>query len=407
MVRLPRPLREKVGVRGVLVGLFVVGLAAVAGCKKSDSALTWTRTFGGASSDWGNSVQQTRDSGYVVTGCFGQYGAGEGDLWLIKTDAAGDTVWTRTCGGAHMDWGNAVRQTQDGGYIVAGCTRSVGEDFGTVWLVKFSAEGDTVWTRTFGGTDGEEGTAVQETQDGGYVVTGNTYHFGAGSNDMWLIKTDAGGDSVWTRAYGGADDDRASSVQQTIDGGYIIVGATLSYGAGNWDVWLVKTDSNGLMIWNKTYGGTSYDWGYSVQQTRDGGYIIAGTTYGPGRHNAWLLKVDANGDTVWTRDFDWRNNSEVRSVRQTEDRGYIVSGFTQCVGPGGTDVWLVKTDADGDTIWTRTFGGDRDEWGNCVQQAQDGGYIVTGFTMSYGAGRDDVWLVKTGPNGEVDEGGGN
>jgi len=394
-------------VRTLAVVLSVVGIVLAPGCRKKDSALRWTRTFGGANSDWGESVQQTNGGGYVITGCYSQYGANEGDLWLIKTDANGDTVWTRTCGGAHFDYGNTVRQTQDGGFIVAGCTRSVGEGFGAVWLVRFSPEGDTVWTRTFGTTQGGEGTSVQQTLDGGYVVAGYTYNPGSGSIDFWLVRTDANGDSVWTRAYGGADDDRASSVQQTIDGGYVIAGATLSFGAGNWDVWLVKTDTAGEMVWCKTYGGTSCDWGYSVQQTSDGGYAIAGTTYSGGAGGRpWLIRTNADGDTVWTRAFDRGTYSEGRSLQQTGDGGFIVSGFTECGSPGGEDVWLIKTDADGDTMWTRTFGGADNEWGNSVQQTQDGGYIIAGSTSSYGAGRDDVWLMKTDAEGRVDEGGG-
>jgi hypothetical protein len=160
------------------------------------------------------------------------------------------------------------------------------------------------------------------------------------------------------------------------------------------------------MHWSRTYGGSNFDWGYSVQQTIDGGYAIAGTTYSGGAGGrVWLIRTDPNGDTLWTRAFERGSYDEGRSVRQTADSGCIVAGFTERTG-SGADVLLIKTDANGDTVWTRTFGGKNGEQGNCVQQTWDGGYIITGFTMSYGAGRDDVWLVKTGPNGEVDEGGG-
>ena len=260
--------------------------------------MSWWRTYGGTSGDLGKSVQLTSDGGYIVVGYTGSYGAGNGDVYLVKTDSSGDTLWTRTYGGTDNDWGNSVQQTSDGGYIIAGNTWSFGAGDFDVYLVKTNASGDTLWTRTYGGTATDWGFSVQQTSDGGYIIAGYTVSFGAGSYDVYLIRTNASGDALWTRTYGGGNYDRGHSVQQTSDGGYIIAGETYSFGAGDYDIYLVKTDISGDTLWTRTYGETDYDGGYSVQQTSDSGYIIAGYTgsFGAGSYDVYLIKTDANGN---------------------------------------------------------------------------------------------------------------
>ena len=198
----------------------------------------WTETFGGSDNEVGYSVQQTTDGGYIIAGSTESFGAGNADVWLVKTDASGDTLWTKTFGGSELDIGYSVQQTLEGGYIIAGVSFSFGAD---VWLIKTDASGDTLWTKTFGGSDRDRSYSVQQTTDGGCIITGYTRSFGAGNEDVWLVKTDASGDTLWTKTIGGIDTDRGYSVQQTTDGGYIIVGHTSSFGAGASDVWLIKT----------------------------------------------------------------------------------------------------------------------------------------------------------------------
>jgi len=259
----------------------------------------WERTYGGSSLDRGESVAQTSDGGYIVAGYTDSFGAGGSDFYLVKTDVAGDTIWTRTYGGSSGDYGWSVEQTSDGGYIVAGYTNSFGAGLADVYLVKTDAVGDTIWTRTYGGSDYDEGYSVAQTSDGGYIVAGYTESFGAGYYDVYLVKTDSDGDTIWTRTYGGSSYDEGSSVAQTSDGGYIIAGRTGSFGAGSWDVYLVKTDGLGDTIWTRTYGGSSGDYGCSVAQTSDGGYIVAGGTYsfGAGESDFYLVKTDSLGYT--------------------------------------------------------------------------------------------------------------
>ncbi len=206
-----------------------------------------------------------------------------------------DTVWTRTFGGILQDACESVKQTSDKGYILVGETRSFSSSlWDDVWLIKTDSLGDTIWTKTYGRSGAEIGMSVQQTFDGGYIITGYTNSYGAGMIDIYLVKTDSLGDTLWTKTYGGTDFDNGWEVQQTIDGGYIIIGETQSFGPGSRDVWLIKTDSSGDSMWTRIYGGVEYDIGYSVQQTCDGGYVIGGKTasIGAGLTDAWLLKIE-------------------------------------------------------------------------------------------------------------------
>src|SRR6185436_6942133 len=238
--------------------------------------ITFQKTFGGTGVDYGVSIQQTTDGGYIIAGTTESMGAGGFDIYLIRTDAIGDTLWTKTFGGIADDGGGSVQQTTDGGFIIMGIL-GVGLSNHDIYLIRTDANGDSLWTKTFGGTNTDEGNSVQQTTDGGYIVSGTTSSFGAGGRDIYLTRTDGNGDLLWSKTFGGTSYDEGSSVQQTTDGGYIITGNTLSFGSGNRDVYLIKTDVNGDALWTKTFGGTNDDGGWSVQQTTEGGYIITGS----------------------------------------------------------------------------------------------------------------------------------
>ena len=205
----------------------------------------WEQTYGGIDHDWGTSGKQTSDGGYIITGSTSSFGNGSNDVWLIKTDSQGDSIWTKTFGGTHQK-GKSVQQTTDGGYIICGTREDIPE-IGDVYLIKTDSQGDSIWTKTFGGVENDEGYSVQQTTDGGYIITGETNSFGNGESDVWLVKTDSQGDSLWTKTFGGNEQDGGSSVQQTIDGGYVIIGYTDDpfVNGGVEDLFVIKTDGNG------------------------------------------------------------------------------------------------------------------------------------------------------------------
>jgi uncharacterized delta-60 repeat protein len=380
------------------------------GCPRSYSSpnpmsvKSFAKTYGGAYWDVAYSVHHTSDGGYIVAGETNSFSASYySDAFLVKIDTNGNIIWAKTYRGTYWDEAYSVQQTSDGGYIVAGETNSFGAGYDDIFLFKTDASGNLQWAKTYGGTDDDKAYSVQQTSDGGYIVAGTTWSFGAGSLDIFLIKTDANGNIIWAKTYGGTNYDDAYSVQQTSDGGYIVAGYTGSFGAGSGDIFLIKTDASGNVQWAKTYGGTDWEEAHSVQQTSDGGYIVAGRTYsfGAGNYDIFLIKTDANGNIQWAKTYGGIDGERAYSVQQTSDGGYIVGGYTGSFGAGSADIFLIKTDANGNIIWAKTYGGTGDERAYSVQQTSDGGYIVGGYTGSFGAGSADIFLIKTDANGNI------
>jgi hypothetical protein len=357
----------------------------------ADLDTLWTKTYGGTNGEQGKSVQQTTDNGYIVTG---SNPTNSGDVWLLKTDENGDTLWTKTYGLAWSDKGNCVQQTTDNGYIITGSITPAMGSFPDIWLLKTDENGDTLWTKTFNQSGNEVGNCVQQTTDDGYIITGYTKPTGINYR-VWLIKTDEDGNATWTRSYGGTDNDQGNWVQQTNDTGYIITGSTKSFGDSN-QVYLIKTDDLGDTMWTKTYGGTRNEIGYSVQQTNDNGYIITGSTnsFGAGNYDIYLIKTDENGDTLWTKTYGGTGSDIGYSVQQTIDNGYIITGGIHI--PGNYELCVIKTDENGNALWTKTYGGPGSvsDYGYSIQETGDNEYIITGLI---GTNNGDLWLLRMAP----------
>ena len=362
----------------------------------------WTTTIGGSAEDMGYCVRQTSDGGYVIAASTISYGAGDRDIYLIKTDSDGDTSWTNTFGGSGDDRGYSILQTDSGEYIFTGRTRSWGgAPPCEVYIMKTDSIGDSLWIKVYGGFGSDRGYCIDNTSDGGYIVTARTYSFGAGGADVYLLKTDVNGDTAWTKTYGGTGNDQGHSVEQTDDGGYIIAGWTTSFGAGGSDVYLIKTDSNGDTSWTRTYGGSGEDSSFCVLELQGGGYLVVGSTtsFGAGDSDVYLIKTDDQGDTVWTTAVGGGGDGGDggKNAIVTDDGGYIIVGYTATSGANPTDVYLIKVKDQGlysNTVWNKTIGGSYDDVGASVQQTSDGGYIVTGYTKSYGDTLGDVWLIR-------------
>ena len=370
------------------------------GVELEDGLTLFTKNFGGNLWDYGNSVQQTIDGGYIITGEISSSENGSSDIWLIKTDSEGQEEWNQTFDGNDRDYGKSVKQTVDGGYIIIGSTGS--DYYYDVWLIKTDPKGTEEWNQTFGGDNKDYGNSVQQTIDGGYIITGEISSSVNGSSDVLLIKTDQQGQEEWIQTFGGSDYDIGNSIEQTYDGGYIITGSTRSYGNGSSDVLLVKTDQQGQEEWIQTFGGGYIDIGNSIKQTSDNGYIITGYTqsYGNGSRDVWLIKTNYQGNEEWSQTFGGSYVDIGNSVQQTIDGGYIIAGSR------GTDyysdLWLIKTDYQGKEEWNQIFGGNDYDFGNSVQQTTDDGYIIIGHTKSYGNGGYDIFLIKTDSEGNTE-----
>jgi len=321
----------------------------------STGGVTWQKTYGGTGTDVALSVQQTADGGYIVAGHTTSFGAGGYDFWVLKLNSTGGVTWQKTYGGSgneYVVW-MSVQQSADGGYIVAGYTTSFGAGDADFWVLKLNSTGGVTWQKTYGGANDDGAYSVRQTAEGGYVVAGYTTSFGAGPIDAWVLKLNSTGGVTWQKTYGGTSNDQASSVQQTADGGYVVAGRTGSFGAGDYDFWVLKLNSTGGVTWQKTYGGSGDDEAYSVQQTADGGYVVAGRVYsfGAGSPDAWLLRLNSAGSVTWQKTYGGSSADGEWSIQQTADGGYVVAGYANSFGAGGSDAWVVKLGIGGDIVW--------------------------------------------------------
>ncbi|MBL0339697.1 MAG: T9SS type A sorting domain-containing protein [Bacteroidetes bacterium] len=370
----------------------------------ANAQITFQKAYGGTAMDNGNCVRQTFDGGYIITGTTTSFGSGGRDVLVIKTDVYGDTTWTKTFGGAtDNEYGYCVQQTSDSGYVVSGVASSFADIAGDVYLIKLTASGDTSWTRTYGGSGYEWGAFVQQTSDGGYIVTGQTPAFGAGGFDAFLLKTDASGNVSWSKSYGGSGLEIGSAVQQTSDDGYILSGQIDSYGAGAGDFYLLKTDNAGNVMWSKAYGEIGEEAAVTVKQTTDGGFVLAGSseTTGTLGKDMCLIKTDSIGTLQWSKLYGGSLIDECYEVIQADDGGYVMCGKSFSFSTAGDyDVYVVKTNSQGVVMWSRTYGASgsssSNEIGYSIQQSTDGGYVMVGESMfGFGVGIMNLFLIKT------------
>lgn len=367
--------------------VFILSTAAIA--QPPDSL--WSRTYGTDNSEYCSSALQDSDGGFILAGSSYEAGPLYEVAYLIKTVANGDTLWTRSYNVGRF---YSVKQTADGGYVLVGYVTLDGHLDRDFYLLKTDFAGNVQWSRNYGGSAHEYATCVQQTSDGGYILGGATRSFGEGESDFWMIKTDSGGDSLWSRCFGGVWFEECNSIKQTPGGGYLLAGSTsgrFDYG----DYLVVKTDAYGFPLWSRTYGGDQTESCETILLTPDGGYAFAGiTSFRSGSLDFWLLITDTNGDSLWSRAYGGLENDLCTTAAMTADDGYILAGYTESWGEGGRDFWIVRTDVNGDSLWSCTFGGGANDCCTSVQQSADGGYMLAGYTSSFGAGGSDCWLIK-------------
>ena len=310
----------------------------------------------------------------------------------------------KAIGGKNDDEGKSLIQTSDGGYAIAGFTFSFGAGKDDVYVVKLDAYGNLQWTKTIGEKERDRGNSLIQTSDGGYAIAGLTQSFGAGETDVYVVKLDAHGNLQWTKTIGGLGYDGGTSLIQTSDGGYAITGVTSSFGAGEGDVYVVKLDANGNLQWTKTIGGPGDEIGISLIQTSDGGYAITGATssFGAGEGDVYVVKLDAHGNLQWTKTIGGLRYDGGTSLIQTSDGGYAITGATTSFGAGEADVYVVKLDANGNLQWIKTIGAKNENpIRSSIIQTSDGSYVIAGTTRSFGAGGMDVYVVKLDKNSDA------
>ncbi|MBT7497566.1 PQQ-binding-like beta-propeller repeat protein, partial [Candidatus Woesearchaeota archaeon] len=367
------------------------------------NGITYLTYLGETSSDYGTSIVETSDGGFVVTGDTLSYGGVGGDLLLSKFDSSGNELWTKSLGGDSSERGYSVVETSDGGFIVTGHTYSYGGSDYDVLLVKFNSSGAEQWTKSLGGSSSEKGFDVVETSEGDFVVTGSTQSYGDGGDSILLVKFNSSGVEQWTKSLGGNNNDVGRSIVETSDGGFVVTGYTQSYGDGGVDVLLAKFNSSGNELWTKSVGGASVEWGYDVIEI-SGGFVVTGYThsYGSSDADVLLIKFDSSGNELWTKYLSGNSDDEGHAVVEASDGGFVVTGRTKSYGGIDIDVLLVKFDSSGNELWTKSLGGGLTDIGESIIETDDKGFVVSGSTSSYGGSSADILLVKFDHLGNVE-----
>lgn len=311
--------------------------------------MEWDEAFGEGRTDVARSIIQTKDGGYAVVGSIWTEYVTKKDFWLIKLGENGNKEWDKTFDKDEDDIAYSIIQTKDGGYAIAGGTgkRSRGEV--NCWVIKLDTKGNMEWDNNFGRTGWDEIYSIIQTRDGSFITTGCVWSKGAGRGDVCVAKLNKRGDLVWDKTFGGSENDEARSIIQTNDGGYSIAGFTVLEDTEDKDFWVIKLDKDGNKVWDRTFGGTSEDWANSIIQTKDRGYMVAGWTksMGAGKTDVWIVKLNKRGNLVWDKTFGGSENDEAHSIIQTDDGGYAIVGWTKSKGAGNSDVWVIKLDENG------------------------------------------------------------
>jgi len=394
-------LRITTKILATLLSFFLLGLM-VNFVFASDNWIEWRQIYGGTNDD-GDMVRliETFDGGYALVGNTYSFSAGDSDFWLLKTNELGVEEWNTTYGGENSDIATSLVQTSDRGYALAGNTRSFGAGDYDFWLIKTDSVGNIEWTKTYGGETNENANALLQTSDGGYALAGRVLSVGEQFYDFWLVKTDKFGNMQWNKTYGQIGRDSAYSLVQTSDGGYALAGDTNSFGAGALDFWLVKTDDAGNVQWNMTYGGVKSDIPSSLIITSDGGFALGGLTIlSDVRYSDfWLIKTDAYGNAIWNSTYGGSGEESVGCLIETSNGGFVLVGDTREYIGASTDVLLITTDKFGNLEWNRTLGGEKNEVSNSVVQSLDGGFVLGGETKAFSEEEGDLWLIKVNQMG--------
>jgi hypothetical protein len=393
------------------------------------SQTVFQRSFGGSHEDYGFAIVKTIDGGFAMAGHSNSFSAGgDFDVLLIKLDGNSNFQWARTYGGSGNDQSLQLVQTSDSGFAIAGKTTSYGSGDFDALLVKADKNGNLQWLKTYGGPQEERLLNIRETSDHGFILSGSTLSLGQGNWDMLFIRTNSLGDTLWTKIIGGADADQGTDADQTTDGDFVFIGRARSWGQPGGEIVTMKVSSNGDTIWSRVFGSPGYDEGMKVKQTSDGNYIVTGASAGftNTSYDVYLNKIDSLGNLLWSKLYAGNYNDATYDVLQLSDGGYIITGETESFGNNhlrphslkssydlqsiihpvnsvlGTDhsnVLAIRADANGDTVWCRTYGANKMDEAYSIVQTLDSGFMFAAFTTDFSNDTTDFYLVKVDKSG--------
>ncbi|HEX2014830.1 MAG TPA: hypothetical protein VLA68_06355 [Nitrososphaera sp.] len=368
----------------------------------AESFSTWSKSYGGPGTEnLFRSVVRASDGGYVIAGETRSFGAGSTDVWVIKVNEDGSIAWQRTWGGGSSDVTRSIQQTSDGGYVIAARTASFGRGSTDFWVIKLDDEGHTQWQKTYGGPSGEMPHAIQQTTDGGYIVAGYTKSFGAVAKDYFVIKLNDAGGVEWQKRFGGSGNDVVRYVKQVSDGGYVVAGFSHSFDVRG-DILLLKLDPAGNIEWQKRYGGAKFEEPSTVLEVSDGYIVLEQSSSFTASTDAWIFKIEKDGDMIWQKTLGGRGGMDELSAAQlTPDGGFIAAGETASNGLLVEDVWVVKFSAGGNVQWQKRFGGSDLDEAESLELTPEGGSIIVGPTRSFGAGSVDILGIRLDSNGDI------
>lgn len=361
------------------------------------------RTYGGILNDSARNINETSDGGFLITAITKSFGNGSYDGWVIKTDKLGNPQWNKTYGGYNSELYFYGFETSDGGYAFSGTTGSWGAGQKDVWIIKTNTLGNIVWNKTFGGSDTDHCYRMEQTDDGGYILIGDTWSYGVGDCNVWLIKLNSTGHKKWDRMFGHKYSTGKSgithglSVLQTSDGGYILTSYTDHFNPTlfDWDYWIIKTNSTGYMEWNASFGGSNKDFADMAIETADNGFLIFGETFSSGMDDSdiWLIKINKTGAKQWDKKYGGSNLDYFNKILKINDSNYLIIGSTKSYTNTEVDLWIIKINNTGHELWNTTYGGSGEDWAYSAELTSTGNLAILSTTNSFGAGKYDVWLL--------------
>lgn len=346
---------------------------------------------------------QTKDGGYIATGITSCQGQGSFDLSVIRMDNKGSVLWTKVMGGGSQEYGMKVVQSTDSTYAIGGYVKSVGAGASDMFLCSMDDQGDTLWTRTYGFSSQDYAQNMIQTADKGFVLIGSTRDLNTSDDNIYLVKTDEEGNPLWSKSFGGASGSSYGySVIELSDGSLVLAGHTSCFGIDQ-DVIIIKTDKSGNTIWSKTIGAED-DYGYDIQSTADGGFIVCGKSRKSYSDNAYLIKLDKDGNKEWSKLYGEASLNDIAYKVIVLSDGYLMSGETNSYGTGQYDLMMIKTDTNGVVQWANRYGFDGAfDYGGYASLANDGGFVFTGQAQKQiGSTNYDWMIIKTDNNGQID-----